>query len=45
MPNRIQEAEDALCGSMEMQAFMALIRRTPRTARGASAIHPAVCHL
>ena len=29
MPNRIQEAEDALCGSMEMQAFMALIRRSP----------------
>lgn len=29
MPNQIQEAEDALCGSMEMQAFMALIRRTP----------------
>lgn len=29
MPNRVQEAEDALCGSMEMQAFMALIRRTP----------------
>ena len=26
MPNRIQEAEDALCGSMERQA---LIRRTP----------------
>ena len=29
MPNRIQGVEDALCGSMEMQAFMALIRRTP----------------
>lgn len=29
MPNRIQEVEDALCGNMEMQAFMALIRRSP----------------
>ena len=29
MPNRIQEVEDALCGSMEMQAFMALMRRSP----------------
>ena len=45
MPNRIQEAEDALCGSMEMQAFIALIHRPPCTARSASAIYPAVCHL
>jgi len=29
MTNRIQEVEDALCGNMEMQAFMALIRRSP----------------
>ena len=28
MPNRIQEVEDALCGSMEMQAFMVLMRRS-----------------
>lgn len=29
MPNRIQEVEDALCGNLEMQAFMALIHRSP----------------
>ncbi len=29
MTNRIQEVEDALCGNLEMQAFMALIRRSP----------------
>ncbi len=28
MPNRIQEVEDALCGNMEMPAFMALMRRS-----------------
>ena len=46
MPNRIQEVENALCGSMEMQAFMALIRRSPTLQEELQSLIPpsAICN-